>query len=128
MWYKLDDKTRYGAYIALIGAGITLVLNICLIPLIGYMGSAITVFICFFVMMVFSYFLGQKYYPIPYELKSIFLFTSLAMVLYFISTQLHSLPQILKFLLNTFLMISFIVAVYIKEKDRLRRVLNFRKK
>lgn len=128
MWYKLDDKTRYGAYIALIGAVITLVLNIWLIPIIGYMGSAITVFICFFVMMALSYFLGQKYYPIPYDLKSISIYTIAALILYLISTQLHSFSTMLKFVLNTILFISFLVLVYIKEKDRIFRLLNFQKR
>jgi O-antigen/teichoic acid export membrane protein len=128
MWYKLDDKTRYGAYIALVGAGITLVLNILLIPVIGYMGSAITVFICFFVMMVISYFLGQKYYPIPYELKSIGLYSGAALVLYLISTQLHSFAPVLKFFLNTILMGIFLVVVYFKEKDRLSHILTFKKR
>ena len=65
LWYKLTDKTRYGAYMAIIGAGVTLVLNFALVPLMGYMGSAIAVFSCYLIMLVISYLLGQKHYPVP---------------------------------------------------------------
>ena len=60
LWYKLKDMTRYGAYIALIGAIITLALNFILIPIMGYVGSAIAVLVCFFTMMVISFSIGQK--------------------------------------------------------------------
>jgi O-antigen/teichoic acid export membrane protein len=128
MWYKLDDKTRYGAYIALVGAAITLVLNVLLIPFIGYMGSAITVFICFLVMMVISYFLGQKYYPIPYDLKSISFYTGAALLFYFLSSFTHSFQPILKYGFNTTLFLMFIGLVYVKEKEQINQVLNFNKK
>jgi O-antigen/teichoic acid export membrane protein len=124
LWYKLDDKTRFGAYMALIGSSITIFLNIWLIPVIGYMGSAIAMFICFFVMMVMSYLWGQKFYPIPYDLKSISIYTILALVLYFISTLFYSLPTPLKYGLNTLLFLSFVAVVYYKEKDKLKRLLN----
>lgn len=74
IWYKLADKTKFGAYISIGGAVITLGLNLALIPLLGYMGSAITTMIVYFVMMVASYFLGQKYYPIKYNLRKIGLY------------------------------------------------------
>ncbi len=90
MWYKLIDKTRYGAYIAIVGAIITIALNVVLIPIMGYMGSAIAVFVCFLVMMIISYFLGQKHYPIPYDVKSLTFYFVTALVLYFISTYTSS--------------------------------------
>lgn len=66
IWYKLTDKTIYGAYITLAGSVVTVLLNILLIPVLGYDGSAITTFVSYLVMVVISYFLGQKYYFIPY--------------------------------------------------------------
>ena len=71
IWYKLTDKTMYGALIAVFGAFITLVMNFILIPRIGYVGSAYTTLACYFSMVLFSYFLGQKYFPITYDLKKI---------------------------------------------------------
>jgi O-antigen/teichoic acid export membrane protein len=128
VWYKLDDKTSYGAYIALVGAAITLGLNFWLVPIMGYMGSAIAVFTCFFVMMAISYLLAKKYYPIPYDLKSISVYTATAVVLYFISTLFYSYPVYLKYILNTALLIIFVGVVYYKEKDKIIRILNLGKR
>jgi O-antigen/teichoic acid export membrane protein len=71
IWYKLTNKTIMGTYITLGGAAITLLLNFILIPTIGFMGSAWATLSCYFLMMVTSYFLGQKYFPIQYPLKKI---------------------------------------------------------
>lgn len=67
IWYKLTDKTIFGAYISLLGAVVTIILNIVTIPLIGYWGAALTTLICYAVMVGVCYFFGQKYYPIPYQ-------------------------------------------------------------
>jgi O-antigen/teichoic acid export membrane protein len=66
IWYKLTGKNIYGAYITLIGAAITILLNILLIPVLHYLGAAIATFACYLVMMVLSYYWGQQYYPVPY--------------------------------------------------------------
>lgn len=66
LWYKLTDKTLYGAYIGIIGAVATFVLNWILIPIIGYMGSAIASFSTYFLMVLISFFWGKKHYPVPY--------------------------------------------------------------
>ena len=68
IWYRLSDQTRFGLYISAAGAVITIVLNILLIPRFSYMGSAWVSMFAYFFMMVFSYVLGQKHYPIPYKL------------------------------------------------------------
>ena len=67
VWYKLTDKTIYGAYINILGASMTIVLNIWLIPVLGYMGSAITTFVVYGTMMVISYLYSRKHYPVPYK-------------------------------------------------------------
>lgn len=71
VWYKLTNQTHIGAYISIIGAIITLVLNYLLIPKISYYGSAIATIAAYGSMMLISYLLGKKYYPIPYEMKKI---------------------------------------------------------
>lgn len=71
VWYKVTDKTSYGAYISLIGGGITIVANLFLIPVMGYRGAAVATLLAYGGMMIISYFIGQKKYPIPYKLKSI---------------------------------------------------------
>lgn len=85
IWYKLTGQTKFGAYIALIGATITLILNYLLIPVMGYMGSAWTTFICYFVMMVLSYWWGQKHYRVDYSVARICLYIVSAVAIYGIS-------------------------------------------
>ncbi len=71
IWYKLTDRNQWGAWITLIGAAITIGLNIWLIPEHHYLGAAIATVSCYATMMVLSYVGGQKFYPVPYELKKL---------------------------------------------------------
>ena len=70
-WYKLTDETKWGAYFSLIGLGITLIIQIIGVPLIGYWASCGSSLVCYFVIMLLSYFIGQKKAPIPYDMKVI---------------------------------------------------------
>ncbi|PWJ42137.1 MATE family efflux transporter [Sediminitomix flava] len=81
IWYKLTDKTRYGAVISTIGALITISINFILIPKYGYFGSAIATFSAYGSMMVISYLLGQKHYPVPYTTKNSLIHLFVAVVL-----------------------------------------------
>jgi len=69
VWYKVTDRTRFGAYISVFGAIVTLLLNFLLIPEYTYVGSAIATLAAYGSMMILSWYLGRKYYPIPYDLK-----------------------------------------------------------
>ncbi|RKS99399.1 lipopolysaccharide biosynthesis protein [Flavobacterium sp. 123] len=71
VWYKLTDKTIIGAYISIVGAIVTLVLNYFLIPKYSYYGSAIATISAYGSMMFISYVLGNKHYPIPYDMEKI---------------------------------------------------------
>lgn len=71
VWYKITDRTKFGAYISVFGAFLTLLLNIWLIPKISYIGSALATLAAYASMMMISYYFGKKYYPIPYNLKKI---------------------------------------------------------
>ena len=71
VWYKVTDRTKFGAYISVFAAIVTIVLNYVLIPIIGYMGSAIATLAAYGSMMVLSYLYGRKYYDVPYEVKKI---------------------------------------------------------
>lgn len=128
LWYKLKDMTRYGAYIALTGAVITLGMNIILIPIMGYMGSAIAIFVCFFVMMIISYIYGQKYYPIPYNLKRIGLYFSFAAIIYIISLFTSVQNALIKYALHSFFLAIFIFSVFKLEKNELGALFKFSKK
>lgn len=91
LWYKLTDKTQWGMYFSLFGFAMMLSLNIWLVPAIGlpngYVGSAWAAFISYFAMMLLSYFIGRKYYPISYDLKHIAGYTCLAGVLYIVGSK-----------------------------------------
>ena len=80
-WYKLKDETQWGAYFSLIGLVITLVIQIVGVPRIGYMASCYSSLVCYLVIMLLSYFIGQKKAPIPYDLKCIGRYTLLIIVL-----------------------------------------------
>ncbi len=81
VWYKINDKTKYGALFSIIGALITIVLNIWLIPIMGYYGSAWATLAAYGSMMIMSYVIGQRNYRIPYNLKKMALYLGLAMFL-----------------------------------------------
>lgn len=82
VWYKLTDKTKYGAYFSIFGCIIQLTMNIVLVPMYGYIASAWATFACNLIIMTISYFFGQKYLPIKYDLKSIFIYFILAIGFY----------------------------------------------
>ena len=71
IWYKLENKTKLGAYITFLGLGITLVGNLLLIPPLGYMGAAWATLISTIAMTAYSYYLNQKHSPIRYDLRRI---------------------------------------------------------
>ncbi len=69
IWYKLTDKTRYGMYFSIFGAIITIIVNVTLIPVIGFIASAWATLLAYGTMMLISYFVGKRHYPVPYNLK-----------------------------------------------------------
>ena len=115
VWYKINNLTKFGAYLQIFGAIITIVLNIYLIPRIGYMGAAWATFFCYFSTMTASYFLSRKYYAINYDLKSIALYFSIALGLYFITSQISYPNDFVKYGVNTVLFIGFVAFVSYRE-------------
>jgi O-antigen/teichoic acid export membrane protein len=85
IWYKLTEQTRFGAYLTIVGAVLTLAVNFIFIPKFSYMASAWATLISYGVMMVISYLIGKKHYPIKYNLRSMGFFFIVAVALYFIS-------------------------------------------
>ncbi|HTM99355.1 MAG TPA: polysaccharide biosynthesis C-terminal domain-containing protein [Pedobacter sp.] len=119
VWYRLSDQTRFGLYISLVGAVITIVLNFVLIPKYSYMGSAWVSMIAYFVMMVLSYVLGQKYYPIPYNLKRIFAYLVVSTLIAFSSFFLFNR----NIYIGNAMLIVFLVGIIYFEKNDLRKIL-----
>lgn len=121
VWYKLIDKTKIGAYISIIGAIVTLVLNLILIPMISYMGSAIATILAYGTMMFISYYMGQKKYPIPYDKKSIFTYLGLAIVLSGISFYVPILRETYVFGIAAILFFAYFV--YRNEKETILTII-----
>lgn len=124
VWFKLTDRTRTGAAISLTGAAITLILNFVLIPVMGYMGAAWATLICYASMMVISYVIGQKYYPVNYNLKAALKYGLITLVIYLISTLHLSETGLLKNLINAGMFIVFTIYVFFAERQRFRSVIN----
>jgi O-antigen/teichoic acid export membrane protein len=82
IWYKLTDRTLLGAFVSLAGAALTIALNIWWIPLLGYVGSAWATLACYSSMAIVSYLLGQKYYPVDYDVKRLLGYIGLGVGLY----------------------------------------------
>ena len=81
VWYKITDKTKFGAYISICGAIITVFLNIILIPNYGYVGSAVATLSAYLSMAIISYFLGRRHYPIPYKTSKLSFYIIFAVIL-----------------------------------------------
>lgn len=114
-WYKLIDQTRWGAYFSLAGCAVLVVLNILLIPHYSYMACAWAGLAGYGVAMLLSYFVGQRKYPIQYDLKGIGVYVALAVVLYGVSRYVPIESLWLRLGFRTLLLSVFIV--YIVKKD-----------
>jgi len=123
LWYKLTDKTRFGAYFALIGAVLSLLINIIFIPKYGYMASAWAVLICFVVMTVLSYFVGQKYFPVNYPIKRIGMYFAAALGIYAVAYFVPDISQMLKYAINFVLFAVFVSVVFVLENKEFRKFL-----
>ena len=109
LWYKLTDKTMYGAWFSILGTIIIVILNVILVPLYSYMGCAWAAFVCYLVIMLVSYFYGQKHMPIHYDLKSIGLYTGVTVLFYGISLFIKTPHISLNIALKSILMVAFLV-------------------
>ena len=82
IWYKLTNRTMSGAVITLIGVGITVILNILLVPLFHYTGASWATFACYLSMLVITYVWGKKHYPVPYDVKKLVLYLGLVYAMF----------------------------------------------
>lgn len=114
-WYKLTDETKWGAYFSLIACLIVVLMNIFLIPIYGYMACAWAGFTGYAVAMLLSYFVGQKKYPIGYDLRGIGCYVALAAVLYILGEQVPISNLALRLAFRTILLLLFVA--YIIKRD-----------
>ena len=123
VWYKLTDKTIIGAYISIVGALLTLLLNYVLIPTFSYYGSAIATISAYGSMMLISYILGKKHYPIPYDMEKIGSYLGISI--------LFSVISFYGFRENYFvgipLLLAFLYFIYHNEKTTILNIIKRKK-
>lgn len=116
IWYKLSGQTRFGAYISIGGASLTIILNVLFIPQYGYWACAWATFIVYFAQMVASYLLGQRYNPIHYNVRKFFLYLIVSIVLFLIGSQIQFESWGINFILHNLLIIGYVLMIWFFEK------------
>lgn len=119
IWYKLEDKTRFGAYITFVGFFFTVVLNIILIPIMGIMGAAIATVVSYGSMSCFAYYLNQKHFHTPYETGRVLLYLGLGLGLGYICF-MYTREM---YLLNSFLIFVLMAFMFLNERKELQNIL-----
>ena len=120
IWFKLTDKTYYGTLISVSGAGLTIILNYVLIPVWGYTGSSIATLACYFSMVVFSYFLGKKHYPVPYKTGKYLFYIVLAVLFSYLGFNMPEDYTIKFKLFQLTLILLYIAVIAILERKQFR--------
>ena len=115
-WFKLTDRTEYGTYLTVIGAVITISVSYLLVARIGYLGFAIAFAVSSFVMMVLCYFLGQKYYPVPYNLPSGVGYIAFAAFVIFVCDLFHFHSLAISFLIHAVVVVAVLGITILLEK------------
>ena len=114
-WYKLTDKTQWGAYFSIIGVVITFGLQVVFVPRIGYMASALSSTVCYMAIMLLSYLVGRKHLTIPYDLRRIGVYTLVVLVLlagYYAIAHLLPINEWIKMSIGTILLVIYCVIFY----------------
>lgn len=122
IWYKLTDKTKWGAWLSIFGAVITIGFNILLIPVMGYMGAAWATLICYASIMVISYLLGQRHYKVPYSISSFFFYVTISLLLWYVSIildQKFNFSSTTVLGINTLILVLFVVIVWASERKKI---------
>ena len=118
VWYKVTDRTQFGAYISIVGALITIGINYLFIPDWGYYASAFATLAAYGSMMVISYLFGRKYYPIPYNFRKITFYLGLSILFAALSFYVFNRNLII----GSALLLVFLILLYKMENETLKRI------
>ncbi len=118
VWYKVTDRTRFGAYISTFGAILTIAINYFFIPKIGYYASALATLAAYGSMMSLSYYFGRRYYPIPYNFRKIVFYLTISIAFSALSFYVFNRNLII----GGLLLLVFLGIVYRLEHERLRQI------
>ena len=122
VWFKLTDKTYYGTYLGFAGAVLTIALNFLLIPLLGYMGSAIATLACYFMMAALCWWLGERHYPVPYPVARLLLWLAVAVVVVALSWWVPVAEGWARYGFHALLTLGFVGLIAAVEGRRLRTI------
>jgi len=122
IWYKLSGQTRFGAYIAIVGATLTILINVVFIPEYGFYACAWATLVVYAFQMIASYYLGQRYYPIQYNLRKFFLYFGGALILYFAAKVMQIDGIYTRLIFHNLLIIIYLAIVFTVEKITLKRI------
>src|SRR5690554_5284469 len=123
IWFKITDKTEYSLYITLFGAAITLVVVFGFIPVLGFMGAALSTLLSYLTMSVICYVIGQKYYPIPYQDRKGIFYLSLAFLLGYMGFWIELDNPIGEFLAQNAFAVAYGGIIVLMEKKELYLIL-----
>jgi len=115
IWYKLIDETQWGAWFSVIGSSIIVLGNVLYVPVYGYIACAWATVVGYAIIMVISYFFGQKKYPIQYDLKGAAIYTLLSVVLYLAYLYVDFQVMAYNLIFRTGLLAVFVI--YMVKKD-----------
>lgn len=127
LWYKLTDRTMWGAWFSLLGLVVTIGLNVALVPVMGYMGCAWAAFACYLVMMLASYFVGRVKFPIDYHIGRIMFYVVFAMVLYAVALAIVIPVEWANLAWRTLLLAVYLLVVCRVEKINIKQLLPIRR-
>jgi O-antigen/teichoic acid export membrane protein len=118
VWYKVTDRTKFGAYISLIGAVLTIIINYAFIPYFGYVASAVATLVAYGSMVILSFFFGRMYYPIPYNHRKIIFYLVVSISFSMLSFYVFDRNLII----GSIFFILFLAMVYRLESDKLKQI------
>jgi O-antigen/teichoic acid export membrane protein len=122
IWYKLTDRTKFGMYLSVFGAIITISFNLIMIPKIGFMASAWATVAAYGSMTLASYFIGKKYYIVPYDITRITFYVLFSAILsYIIFNYLYD-----SFIIKNLILFSFVFIVYFLERKEIQKMIRIK--
>jgi O-antigen/teichoic acid export membrane protein len=124
IWFKLTDQTKYSFYITALGAVVTVIVIFVFVPILGYMGAALSTLLSYFLMTVVCYFYGQKYFPIPYKTGRDLFYLLLAFGLSYLGFFTKLEQPVLQFITRNSLVIVFVLVVLWLEREELQKFSN----
>ena len=119
IWFKVTDKTKFSFWITLIGAIVSIILIFTLVPILGYLGGALSTLGCYLVMTSICFWYGQKFYPIPYQTKKGLFYLIFAFGLSYAGFYIETGFTWIDFILKNTAVLIFLAAVLVLEKKQL---------